>query len=88
MEYTYLPNQRFSLQTGLRYDNNSIHGGFITPRLHMRYEFAKESTIRIAAGSGRRTSYAIAENSYLLASSRSLEIADDLKQEKGLELWC
>ncbi|WP_421919489.1 TonB-dependent receptor [Marinifilum sp.] len=82
-EYTYLPNDKITLQTGLRYDKHNLFGGFVTPRLHFRYQFAPETTFRLAIGNGRRTSNPIAENSFLLASSRSFEIADDLKQEKA-----
>ncbi|MCT4614337.1 MAG: TonB-dependent receptor [Marinifilaceae bacterium] len=83
IEYTYTPSDDITLQTGLRYDNHSIYDGFVTPRLHFRYKFAEKSTLRIAAGSGRRTSNTIAENSYLLASNRKFTLAKDLKQEKA-----
>ncbi|MRT94263.1 TonB-dependent receptor [Ancylomarina sp. 16SWW S1-10-2] len=82
-EYTWLPSDDITLQTGLRYDHNSVYGGFITPRLHFRYQFAEGSTLRLAAGSGRRTSNPIAENSFLLASNRTFNIASDLEQEKA-----
>lgn len=83
VEYTWLPSDAITLQTGLRYDHNSFHGGFITPRLHFRYKFAEGSTLRLAAGSGRRTANPIAENSFLLASNRGFNIPSDLKQEKA-----
>ena len=86
MEYTWLPNDFITLQTGLRYDDHNLYGGFVTPRLHFRYQFAPKSTARLAIGSGRRTANPIAENSFLLASSRSIEIAEELKQEKAWNL--
>jgi outer membrane receptor for ferrienterochelin and colicin len=82
-EYSWLPNDNITLQTGLRYDDHNIYGGFVTPRLHFRYQFAPKTTTRLAVGSGRRTSNPIAENSFLLASSRSIEITEELKQEKA-----
>ncbi|NOU61918.1 TonB-dependent receptor [Marinifilum caeruleilacunae] len=82
-EYSWLPNDNITLQTGLRYDDHNIYGGFVTPRLHFRYQFAPKTTARLAVGSGRRTSNPIAENSFLLASSRSIEITEELKQEKA-----
>ncbi len=82
-EYTWLPNDFITLQTGLRYDDHNLFGNFFTPRLHFRYQFAPKSTARLAVGSGRRTSNPIAENSYLLASNRSISIVEDLKQEKA-----
>jgi len=97
LEYTWLPSDKLSLQTGIRYDNHSIYGGFITPRLHIRYDIADQTTLRIAAGNGRRTSHAIAENSFLLASSRKFKVDKNLEQEmawnygvsmtKFLSLW-
>nr|WP_320119565.1 TonB-dependent receptor [uncultured Marinifilum sp.] len=83
MEYTWLPNEKITLQTGLRYDTHNIYDNFVTPRVHLRYQFAPKSTMRLAIGSGRRTSNPIAENSFLLASNRSFEISDNLKQEKA-----
>lgn len=83
IEYTWLPNENITLQTGLRYDDHNLYGGFVTPRLHFRYQFAPKTTARLAIGSGRRTSNPIAENSFLLASSRSIEINEELKQEKA-----
>ncbi|TKG96625.1 TonB-dependent receptor [Puteibacter caeruleilacunae] len=83
MEYSWLPSSNITLQTGLRYDYHSIYGSFLTPRLHFRYEIKPGSTIRLAAGQGRRTSNPIAENSFLLASNRSFNLADNLKQEKA-----
>lgn len=83
VEYTYLPNDKITLQTGFRYDNHNLYGSFVTPRIHFRYQFAPKSTIRLAGGSGRRTSNPIAENSFLLASSRTINIQDNLKQEKA-----
>ena len=83
VEYTWLPSDEMTLQAGLRYDHNSVFGSFVTPLLHFRYQFAEKSTLRLAAGNGRRTSNPIAENSFLLASNRSFNIASDLKQEKA-----
>lgn len=83
LEYNWLPSDKITLQTGLRYDDHSLFGGFFTPRLHFRYEITPGTTIRLAAGSGRRTASPIAENSFLLASSRSFEIEEELKQEKA-----
>ncbi|MFA8436768.1 MAG: carboxypeptidase-like regulatory domain-containing protein [Marinifilaceae bacterium] len=83
VEYTWLPSEEITLQSGLRYDDHSLFGGFLTPRLHFRYQFAPQSTVRLAAGSGRRTANPLAENSFLLASNRSFEVQGDLKQEKA-----
>jgi outer membrane receptor for ferrienterochelin and colicin len=37
-EYTFTPNEKWSMVAGLRGDNNNLFGDFITPRLNIRYE--------------------------------------------------
>ncbi|MCL3780172.1 TonB-dependent receptor [Prolixibacteraceae bacterium JC049] len=83
LEYTWTPSEEITLQTGLRYDNHSQFGSFVTPRLHFKYQLTPETALRISGGNGRRTANPIAENSFLLASNRKFKITDDLKQEKA-----
>ncbi len=71
-EYTYIPNDKFSVVAGIRADNNSMFGTFVTPRLHIRYQPFSKTTIRVSGGSGQRTANVIAENLGMLASSRSV----------------
>ncbi len=71
-EYTYIPNDKFSVVAGIRADNNSMFGSFVTPRLHVRYQPFSKTTIRLSGGSGTRTANVIAENLGMLASSRSI----------------
>ena len=40
-------------------------------------------TFRASVGKGYRTNHVLAENNYLLASSRAVRLADDLKQEEA-----
>jgi copper chaperone CopZ len=49
-EYTFTPVERFNIVAGLRADHNSLFGWFATPRLHVRYEPVKGTTIRLSAG--------------------------------------
>ena len=71
-EYTFIPNNKFSAVAGIRADNNSVTGSFITPRLHIRYQPFTKTTIRWSAGRGQRTANIIAENLGVLASSRNI----------------
>lgn len=82
-EYTYNYNDKFIALMGLRADNSSLYGTFFTPRVHLKYSPIKSVSFRANAGKGYRSPKVLAENSYLLASSRSLIIANDLKQEEA-----
>lgn len=80
-EYNYIPSQQFSLLLGLRNDYSSLHGNFITPRLHLKYSLPAYTTIRLSAGKGYRTPSTISENTQYLATSKSLIIHSKNIQE-------
>ncbi len=82
-EYTLNQNDKFIAQAGIRADYSSEYGAFVTPRLHMKYTPFKAVSLRGNVGKGYRSPRVLAENSFYLASSRSLLIADDLKQEEA-----
>jgi len=73
-QYTYKPNETFTAMAGVRYDYSSIYGGFITPRLHLKYHPVEWFTARVAGGKGYRSSHPIADNFTLLATGRHLNI--------------
>ncbi len=75
-EYSYLPNDDFSLLLGARTDFHNLFGTYFTPRLHTRYQLTPNTTIRAAVGRGYRTPNAIVENSNILVSSRQLIIQE------------
>ncbi len=78
-QYTYMPSDVFTLQAGLRADNHSEHGTFVTPRIHLKYSpFGDILNLRASAGKGYRVANILVENSYLLASNRVLRFAEDL----------
>ena len=68
-EFTY-GSEKAGLIAGLRADFSTIYGGFITPRVHFRYNFSNETVLKLMAGSGRRTPFLIMENVGFLPSSR------------------
>ena len=73
-EYTFTPNEKFSMIAGLRGDHDNLFGFFATPRLHVRYEPVKGTTIRFSAGRGQRTANIFAENMSVFVSSRQVDI--------------
>jgi outer membrane receptor for ferrienterochelin and colicin len=74
-EYTFTPAEKFNVVAGLRADHNSLFGWFATPRLHVRYELVKGTTIRLSAGRGQRTANIFAENMSVFVSSRQINIS-------------
>ena len=73
-EYTYTPNDKWSMVAGIRADNNNIYGAFVTPRLNIRYEPITGTVFRLSAGKGQRTANIFAENNSLLVSQRRITI--------------
>ena len=71
-EYNYLPNENLTFVAGLRTDFHNLYGTYVTPRLHLRYAFNENLTLRASGGRGYRTPNAIMENSQVLVSSRRL----------------
>ncbi|MBN2167024.1 MAG: TonB-dependent receptor [Marinilabiliaceae bacterium] len=83
VEYNYIPTDRFSLLLGLRNDYSSLHGNFVTPRAHAKYNIANGITMRVSAGKGYRTPSAISENTQYLATSKQFIISDNGTQEEA-----
>ncbi len=81
-QYTYSLDTRLTAMAGVRLDYSSLHRkAFVTPRFHIKYTPADFLSVRLSAGKGYRTVFALAENNYLLASGRQLVVADRLRQE-------
>lgn len=74
VEYNFSPNNNFDIVLGLRADYHNNFGLFYTPRIHVRYAPAEKSVLRFSAGKGYRTASILAENSSVLASSRSIRV--------------
>ncbi|MCK5764884.1 MAG: TonB-dependent receptor [Bacteroidales bacterium] len=82
-QYTYKLDEKLSIIAGIRGDYHNIYGAFATPRFHLKYSITDHTILRASAGLGYRTANVIAENNTMLASSRSLYITEDPKQEKA-----
>ena len=73
-EYAYNYSDKFNLVAGLRGDYDNMYGGFLTPRLHLRYAPFKGTVIRASVGRAQRTANIFAENAGFLAGNRQFEI--------------
>ena len=82
-QYTYTLGTKLTAMTGVRFDHSSLYGNFFTPRFHVKYSPVDAISIRLSAGKGYRTVFGMAEYNYLLASGRSLNISEGLKQEEA-----
>lgn len=83
VQYTYNWNDKLTVLAGIRADYSSLYDFFVTPRLHVKYNPFDWFHIRASAGKGFRTANVLAENNFLLASSRKMRIADNLDQEEA-----
>ena len=83
VEYTFNFYDELVVMGGVRGDYSTLHGFFVTPRLHLRYTPREWITLRASAGKGFRTANILAENSFLFASSREINIANNLQQERA-----
>lgn len=82
-QYTYTDSALVTVIAGVRTDFHSLYGNLFTPRIHLRYVISPVFTLRASAGKGFRAGNVLAENAFLLASSREMIIADDLDIEEA-----
>jgi len=83
-EYAYTIAEKFIIMPGMRLDYNFNYKQlFWTPRLHLKWQPTHETSIRISAGKGYRTSNPIIENLSLLVSNRQFDIENHLTAEEA-----
>lgn len=82
-EYTFHEVDKYSLILGVRTDFHNLHGTLFTPRAHLRIMIDENTTLRASVGKGYRTANIFAENTFLLASSRSIIINEQPEIEKA-----
>lgn len=70
VEYTYNYLSKLNIVAGLRGDHHNLFGGFLTPRLHIRYAPFEKTAIRASVGRAQRTANFLSENTGLMASNR------------------
>lgn len=72
-EYTYTPNEKFSLVAGVRGDyNDYFNKVFFTPRSHIRWAITPSTVLRASGGLGYRTTNVITDNIGILATGRKI----------------
>lgn len=82
-QYTYNLHERFIAMAGIRVDHSNLYGTFVTPRINLKWQVNDVLGFRASVGKGYRSVHALAENSYLMASGRSLRIDGNIGQEKA-----
>jgi len=83
-EYSYKYDEMLSLVAGVRTDYSTRYGFFVTPRANVRYTPFEWWTLRASAGMGYRSPNVVADNAFILPSSRVLHLAADIKQERAV----
>jgi len=81
LEYTFRVKEKFSAVAGFRFDHNSKYGSFYTPRLHLKYNPTDKTVLRLTGGRGYRAANVFTESSTLMASSRNVNVMEELKAE-------
>ncbi len=72
----------WTIVVGARADYHSRIGGiFITPRLHVKYNFSENTVLRFAGGRGVRAANVLVENIGSMVTNRQIEINNSLKLE-------
>ena len=83
-EYNLKYEDMLSLVAGVRADYSTRYGFFVTPRANIRYTPFEWWTLRGSVGMGYRSPNAIADNAFILPSSRVLHLADKIRQERAV----
>lgn len=75
-------NDNNKLLLGLRYDNNSIHGSILTPRVNYKWSSKnKNNVFRLSFGNGYRVANVFTEDHAALTGSREVVFISNLKPE-------
>jgi outer membrane receptor for ferrienterochelin and colicin len=82
-EYNYSPVPQIAVVPGARVDFHNLYGTIFTPRIHIKYGFDDNTTLRISAGKGFRSVNLLAENMNYLASSRQFVVINNPTYEEG-----
>lgn len=85
-EYSLKLEDMLSLVAGLRADYSTRYGFFVTPRVNVRYSPYEWWSLRASTGLGYRAPNIIADNAFMLPSSRTINMAspDFAKQERAI----
>ena len=82
-EYTHKTDEYFTLVAGFRADYHSQSKMHYTPRVNLKYNPTYDVAIRVSAGKAFRIANVFVENSNLLASSRKINVVEQLQPEEA-----
>lgn len=82
-QYTGHFLNKINIIVGARADYHNQEGLLFTPRLNFKYNITGNLVFRASVGKGFRKANVLAENNFLLASSRMIYIADNLNLEEA-----
>lgn len=82
-EYTFSGIENLSVTPGFRLDFHNLYGTLFTPRLHVKYDINPSNSIRASIGKGYHNPLPIAENQFILASSRKIIFDENLDIEQA-----
>ena len=82
-EYTHKTDEYFTLVAGFRADYHSQSKMHYTPRVNLKYNPTDDVAIRVSAGKAFRIANVFVENSNLLASSRKINVVEQLQPEEA-----
>ncbi|MBV7440722.1 TonB-dependent receptor [Weeksellaceae bacterium TAE3-ERU29] len=82
-EYTY-SGMDLTVVAGVRVDFHNLAGTQFTPRLNVKYNLGKKTTLRASGGRGFRTANIFAESQTYLASNRKIEVLNNNGKIYGL----
>ena len=83
-EYSLKYDEKLSLVAGVRADYSTRYGFFVIPRMNIRYTPWEWWTLRASVGLGYRSPNVIADNAFILPSSRTIHITDKIEQERAV----
>ncbi|HOF16205.1 MAG TPA: TonB-dependent receptor [Bacteroidales bacterium] len=82
-QYSFIYHDKLVVIAGIRGDYNSLYGMYVTPRFHLKWQFLKQTSLRLSAGKGYRSPNVFIDNTALMNTSRSFVIKEKLKAEKA-----
>ncbi len=72
---------RSTVVAGIRGDYNTLWGAIVTPRLHYKFQWNENFSIRLSGGRGQRTANVIAENLSYMVSQRQMVLPGNFTGE-------
>jgi outer membrane receptor for ferrienterochelin and colicin len=76
-------DKKVILIMGMRADQHNLYGTLFSPRINMKWNILYDLSLRVSAGHGYRVPTLFAENFGLLANSRQIVVAPDIKMEEA-----